>query len=421
MSTTLTPAQEAARYIDSLGPEALAKAEAYTMGNHVMLIVGVGVSILAAWIMIRFRLLDRVAARLEPKPDVPEGGEAAGAKVEAEEQEDEERKGMPWALATLLTAGAFYLIGDLLRLPWTIYESWWRERSYGMTKQPLGDFLGQFALSEAIGVVLGALFLLGIYALIRKAGQRWWLWGAGFTGVVTLVMLVATPAYIMPLFNEFKPVPPGEVRTALEQIADDVKIPHDRIFMYDGSRQSEYFTANVAGLGPTARIAISDIALKEASLAEVRAVTGHEAGHYKLGHVWRYVILFPLLAALALWLIQRLFPWAARLLGSDAQLHEPRGLPVFMVLVSVLSLLATPIQNSLTRIGESAADAYSLQTVNEPDALASALVKTAEYRYPRPSTLQEVLFYTHPSVEKRVLRAMEWKAAHPKPEAAPAP
>ena len=72
------------------------------------------------------------------------------------------------------------------------------------------------------------------------------------------------------------------------------------------------------------------------------------------------------------------------------------------------------VTNALTRIGEREADAYSLQTVNEPDALASALVKTAEYRYPRPSALQEMLFYTHPSVEKRVLKAMEWKAAHPK-------
>jgi STE24 endopeptidase len=38
------------------------------------------------------------------------------------------------------------------------------------------------------------------------------------------------------------------------------------------------------------------------------------------------------------------------------------------------------------------------------------LVKTAEYRYPRPSALQEAIFYTHPSVEWRVRNAMEWKA-----------
>lgn len=39
------------------------------------------------------------------------------------------------------------------------------------------------------------------------------------------------------------------------------------------------------------------------------------------------------------------------------------------------------------------------------------LVKTAEYRNPRPSRLEEWLFYDHPSVERRVLRAMEWQAS----------
>ena len=33
--------------------------------------------------------------------------------------------------------------------------------------------------------------------------------------------------------------------------------------------------------------------------------------------------------------------------------------------------------------------------VNLPDGMASALVKTAEYRNPRPGTLEEWLFYTH--------------------------
>ena len=61
-------------------------------------------------------------------------------------------------------------------------------------------------------------------------------------------------------------------------------------------------------------------------------------------------------------------------------------------------------------MNETDADRYSLETVNLPDGLASALVKTAEYRNPRPGTLQELLFYTHPSVEGRVRMAMEWKA-----------
>jgi STE24 endopeptidase len=75
-------------------------------------------------------------------------------------------------------------------------------------------------------------------------------------------------------------------------------------------------------------------------------------------------------------------------------------------------LLAQPALNALSRIDEIEADRYSLETVNLPDALASALVKTAEYRYPRPTPLEEALFYDHPSVERRVRTAMEWKAAH---------
>lgn len=389
MSTALTPAQEAARLVDTLGPAALAKAEAYTIGNHWLLFAGVGVSLLVAIIMVRLKLLDRIAARF---------GE--GRRF----------------LATFTVSAAFLLISTLIALPWTIYTDWHRERSYGLSSQPLGDFLGQLATGEAIGMVLGGLFLTGVYALIRRTGQRWWLWSGGLAAVTVLLALLAGPVLIEPLFNEYKPVPPGEVRTALEQIADDVGIPHDRIFMYDGSRQSDRFTANVSGIGPAARIAISDVALKEASLAEVRAVTGHEAGHYQLGHVWRSVVLLPLLAMAFFYLLNRLFAPTARLLGSDARLDEPRGLPVFAVVGSVLGLLVTPLTNTLTRVGETEADQYSLETVNEPDALATALVKTAEYRYPRPSALQEALFYTHPSVEKRALMAMEWKAKTPATE-----
>lgn len=385
MSVNLSPAAETARHIDSLGPEALAKAQAYTTGNHWLLLASLAVSMLVAWLIVRSRVLDRLTERLS---------------------------GRSWALMTFAVSAAAFALAGLITLPWTIYTDWQRQHAYDLSTQPLGDFLGQLVLSEAISVVFAGLFMLGIYALIRKTGARWWLWGGGLAAGSMALIVMAAPSVMEPMFNDYKPVPQGEVRTALEQIADDVGIPHDRIFMYDGSRQSERFTANVSGIGPTARIAISDVALKEASLAEVRAVTGHEAGHYKLGHIWRYVVIFPLLAMVMFFLLNLLFVPTARLLGSDAQLGEARGLPVFMVVTSVIGLLAQPVTNSLTRIGETEADAYSLATVGEPDALASALVKTAEYRYPRPSRLEEVLFYTHPSVENRVRAAMEWKAAN---------
>ncbi len=383
---TFDPATATAAYIDGLGASALAKAAAYSAGGHWLLLWGLVVSGLASWIVIRFGILDKLSAKLATRG---------------------------FALRTWAICAAFLLIAALITLPWDIYTDWWREKSYGHSSQPLTDFLSQGAISLIITALLGGFFFLGIYALIRKAGRTWWLWSGGLAAFAISVMLLLSPILIEPLFNDYNPVPQGPVRAALETMADEAKIPHDRIFVFNGSRQSNNFTANVSGVLGSARIAISDVALGKASLDEVKAVTGHEIGHYVLGHVWRSVAVLSLLAILLFFLADRLFGRVARLLGSKATIADPVGFPVLLFIVSLLSLFALPVTNAVTRLGESEADAYSLRTVNLPDALSAALVKTAEYRNPRPHPLAEAVFYTHPSVERRVRSAMEWKATHP--------
>lgn len=377
------PATETARYIDSLGAEALAKAAEYTTGSHWMLLWGLLVTAIVTWLIVRWGILDRVAARFEKRG---------------------------WALRTWLIAFTYFIVSAVLTLPWMLYADYLREKGYGRTSQPLSDFLMQGGIGILLSSVLGALFFLGIYALIKRAGKRWWLWSGGLAAFAISATLLLSPIMIEPIFNEYKPVPNGPVRTELLKMADEAGIPHDRLLMFDGSRQSNNFTANVSGVFGSARIAISDVAMKEASLDEVKAVTGHEVGHYVEGHIWRIVAVFAVLAMLGFFLADRLFGRVAALFGSKAEVGDPQGLPVLLFVVSVLGVLAQPALNSFTRLGESDADAYSLRTVGLPDALAGALVKTAEYRYPRPSALEEVLFYSHPSVEKRVRRAMEWKA-----------
>jgi STE24 endopeptidase len=302
-------------------------------------------------------------------------------------------------------------------LPWTIYSDWWREKSYGRTSQPLGDFLGQGVLSIAITSVVGAIFFIGVYWLIRRTGRAWWLWSGGLAAVALAFVMLLSPVLIEPLFNKYQPVPPGQVRDAVVSMAQRAGIPANKVYMFNGSRQSNNFTANAGGVGSTARVAISDVALKNASLDEVRAVTGHEIGHYVLKHTWWGILVFSVLAILFFWLADRLFPRFARAFGSNAAIGDPRGIPVLMFIISLLGLVALPLLNTFSRTLESQADMYSLRTENRPDALSTALVKTAEYRYPRPSAIEEFIFYDHPSVERRVLTAMKWKAAHPEPPA----
>lgn len=387
------PVAATAQHIDILGAEALAKAAAYTSGNHWLLLWGLVVAAITTWVLVRTRWLERLSARLNFARRRPN-------------------------LTAFVVSVAAQLLLALLALPWTLYSSYFREKSYGRTSQPLWDFLGQSAISLLISAIVGGLLFVGIYALMRKAGRSWWIWAGGLVAAGLTVVMLLGPVLIEPIFNDYEPVPAGEVRDALVEQAARAGVPEDRIFVFDGSRQSNNFTANVSGLLGSARIAISDVAFKGASLDEVKAVTGHEIGHYVLGHIWRMVGMAAALAMLFFFLADRLFPWFARWFGSPAAIADPVGLPVLLFLVGLFGLLATPLLNLVSRADEAEADRYSLETVNLPDALASALVKTAEYRYPRPSRLQEWLFYSHPSVERRVMAAMEWKAAHP-PEAAP--
>lgn len=375
-----------ARYIDSLGPAALQKAHDYTVGKEWMLLWGLLVSAVVTWLIVRWGVLDRLDRRL-----------------------GERRR----SLRAFLVSLVFLLVSAVLTLPWTLYANYFREKGYGRTSQPLGDFLGQLALSTVISSIIGALFLIGVYWLIRRAGRRWWLWSGALTAAVLAFVILLSPVLIEPLFNKYEPVPPGPVRDAVVEMAGRAGVPPERVFMFNGSRQSNNFTANAGGIGSTARVAISDVALKNANLDEVRAVTGHEIGHYVLKHTWWGVLFFSALAILLFWLADRLFPRFARLFGSGATLGEPRGVPILAFMAGLFSLLALPLLNTFARTLEIQADHHSLETENRPDALSTALVKTAEYRYPRPNAVEEFLFYDHPSVERRVRTAMAWKAAHP--------
>jgi STE24 endopeptidase len=385
---TFDPNAATARYIDSLGPAALQKAHDYTVGKEWMLLWALVVSAVVTWLIVRSGVLDAIERRIA-----------------------ERRRN----LRVFVIGFVYVILSAVLSLPWAIYADWWRERSYGRTSQPLADNLVQSALATLISAVIVSVFLIGVYWLMRRSGKRWWIWSAGLAAIGLAFVMLLSPILIEPLFNKYTPVPPGQVRDAVVEMAQRAGIPPNKVYMYNGSRQSNNFTANAGGVGSTARVAISDVAFKNASLDEVRAVTGHEIGHYVLKHTWWGVLFFSVLAAVLFWLSDRLYPRFAGAFGTDAPISDPRGLPVIAFMISLFGLLCLPLLNSFSRTLETQADLYSLRTENRPDALSTALVKTAEYRYPRPGRLEEIIFYDHPSVQTRVRRAMEWKAAHPEP------
>lgn len=395
--TNFDPQAATAAWLATLSPEETARAVSYTQGSHWLILWGFAVSALVAWVIVRTDLLGRVRTRIE------------------------RRKAQP-VTASFIVALIYLLASWVLTLPWAIYTGWYREGQYGLTQQALAGWLGEALIQGIISSLVFSILLVGIYALIRRARRLWWAWAAGLTTVFLIIGLVLAPIVIEPLFNTYTPAPDGEMRDAVVALAEKTGTPSDKIYIYNGSKQSDRYTANVSGLFGSARVAMSDVMFaKGADLAEVRGVVGHEMGHYVRGHILWQVGILILLAALGFWLTDRLYPVARRLLGAGkvGDIRDPAGLPILMLVLSFLGVLATPVFATITRTMEADADRFSLTHANEPDGLAKALIKTAEYRAPSPGKLEEFLFYDHPSVEARIRAAMEWKAEHPAGPSAP--
>jgi STE24 endopeptidase len=307
---------------------------------------------------------------------------------------------------------AWVATGWLLVLPLTVYEHFVREHAYGMATQTIGAWFGEQLMTLLVSVVVGGLLVMALYAVLRRVGASWWLWGAAVTIVFMTIAIALGPVFIEPLFNTYKPVEEGPVKTAVLSMAHANGVPVDNVYVFDASRQTTRVSANVSGLFGTAAIRLNDNLLRRTSEAEVRAVMGHEIGHYAMNHIPKMLMMFGVVILVgfgfAQWAMQRLLAryggrWGLRGAADVA------SLPLLAAVLSTYLLLATPVINGITRSQETEADLWGLNLAREPHGEAEVLLRLAEYRKPDPGALEELIFFTHPSTRTRIFHAMRWR------------
>lgn len=302
----------------------------------------------------------------------------------------------------------------LLSLPLNFYRSYVREHSYGMSTQGPSDWWSEWAVGLGLEAVGAAIAVAVLYAVIRRTGERWWLWGAAACSALLALMLLVQPVWIAPLFNTYQPLEPGPVREAVLSMARANGVPTDEIYAVDASRQTQRISANVSGLGSRTQIRLNDNLLNRTSLPEIRAVMAHELGHYVLNHAPKMLIQFSLLFLFGFlfsqWAMRRLFArfgtrWGTQTVGDVA------SLPLLAAVFSVFMLAATPVFNTIIRTQEIEADRFGLNLAREPHGFAEAMLKLADYRKPVAGALEEVVFFHHPSARHRIHDAMRWREA----------
>jgi STE24 endopeptidase len=377
-------------YLSTLQGAARAKSDSYFEGGYWLLLWNALVGIAACWAILRL-------------------GWSAAWRRWAE-------RIVRWRwLQAMVYAVPWTIVSFLIVLPWTIYTGWYREKQYDLMNQGLGAWLGEQAIALAISTLFTAVLLAIIFAVIRRAPRTWWIWGAGAVTALIAVAILVSPVFISPLFNDYKPMAAGPLRDQILGMARANNVPADNVYVFDQSKQTKRISANVSGLGPTIRISLNDNLLNRTSPAEVKAVMGHELGHYVLGHILKTIAALALIVAAGMLLLRWLTPLLLARFGARwgvTGIDDPAVTPLFTIIVTLYVLAMTPVLNSLTRTFESEADAFGLDAAREPDGFAITAMKLSEYRKIEPSALEEAIFFDHPSGRTRVRMAMEWKAKH---------
>jgi STE24 endopeptidase len=301
----------------------------------------------------------------------------------------------------------------LFSFPLTVYQDFYREHQYDLSNLTFSAWLIENLKSLVIAVVFGSALLVLLYKAIRHTGKNWWIWGAGITISFVIFGAFIAPVFLAPIFNKYKPLEEGALKSQILSIARANNIPADNVYQFDASKQSNKISANVSGFASTTRISLNDNLLKRCSPAEIKSVVGHEMGHYVMNHVYKGILEIGLLMflsfALVNWLFNKIISrWGERL--SIAGITDIAGLPLLAVLFALISFCTTPVSNTLTRTQEIESDMFGLNAAREPDGFAAVSMKLSEYRKINPGRWEEIIFFDHPSGQVRVSTAMKWKA-----------
>ncbi len=377
-------------YLSQLTPEQKANSDAYFEGGYWLILWGFLYGAVEMWLLL-------------------------GLGWSARMRDLAEKITSKTPLRTALYALQFVLLTAVLDFPRAWYTGFFREHQYELANQTFGPWFGQQLIGLALGLAILPLLLMALYGVFRRAPRTWWLWGSTVAIAFLLIAMLLAPVYIAPLFNTYTPVDQPEVRDPVLAMARANGVPVDNIYVFDASVQSTRISANVSGILGTMRVSLNDNLLNRSSIPEIKAVMGHELGHYVLNHVYEGLMFFILVVLAAFGFLRFTFDRALARWGSGwgvRGIADPAGLPLLILLMSVFSFVLTPVTNTFIRVNEAEADIFGLNAAREPDGFASTAVKLSEYRKLDPGPIEEFLFFDHPSGRARIHMAMQWKAEH---------
>jgi len=305
---------------------------------------------------------------------------------------------------------SFSLVGGLIDLPMSLYQTFVLEQKFGFNKMTWQLWLSDALKGLLLGLVIGVPLIAMVLWLMQAGGAYWWFWTWCALVFWQLFLMAIAPNVIMPLFNKFTPLEDESLKARVNALMQRAGFKAKGFFVMDGSKRSAHSNAFFTGFGASKRVVFFDTLLKQLTPAEMEAVLAHELGHFKHRHIFKMMATSFVMTLLGLALLgfasQQI--WFYTGLGVMPNLvggNEAVALLLFMLVVPVFTFLLAPLSSWRSRVQEYEADAYAVSQTPAVD-LSSALLKLYQDNASTltPDPWYVTFYYSHPPASLRLAR-----------------
>jgi STE24 endopeptidase len=318
-----------------------------------------------------------------------------------------------WVARLVVTVLIVTVVGTLTAVPFDAWRELHYDKRWEFSTQTVKGFVADQLKGAALGIVLFSILFTPLWAVIR-ATDLWWVYGWVVLAGISLVIGVLAPVIIMPIFNKFTPLDDDDLRAELLGLARQAEADVSEVLVSDASRRSRKDNAFVTGMGKTRRLVLFDTILARPR-EQLRSVTAHEIGHWKLHHIRRMVPLQLAVLFVSLLALYLVLTWDTALdfAGVDSA-ADPAVMPLFLLVFAAAGAFTNLAVSWLSRANERDADLFALRVTGDPDGFVEMIrsLSTDNLADLAPSWWRRVT-QTHPPSAERMAMGRAWAASEP--------
>ncbi|ARI75618.1 M48 family metallopeptidase [Halobacillus mangrovi] len=279
--------------------------------------------------------------------------------------------------------------------------------SYGISTQSFSSWMRDELIGFWVGFVIMAILITVLYWLMNKFRKRWWLYAWMLLVPFLVFMMFIQPVVIDPLYNDFTELQDKQLEEKILGLASQADIPAERVYEVNMSEKTNSMNAYVNGIGSNLRIVLWDTTLNRLKDNEVLFIMAHEIGHYVMNHLYMNLLGVIASSFVGLFLAYHLMHYTMRKWGEKWKVKDVSdiaALPVFFLLLSLLSFIASPVELAISRNAEKAADEYAIQMTEDPEAAVGSFQELTVNGLSEvnPPALVKYLRYGHPTMMERI-------------------